>query len=359
MLLSSHTSKARRAPTAPRSRPVRRSFHLSLEPLEDRRLLAAGTLLPGDAEPGHALGNQANPVIAWGQDSYLAVWTDDQSALAPLTPSSGPYFGTGLGNMADIYAARLAADGTLIDTTPILVSQEPYYQSRPLVAWNGQTWLVVWASERADNYYREDIVAARVAPDGTVLDPAPILVRAADSMDPLPLGAVASDGDGWTVTWSAWDAGLRRIIYGARVAADGTVLDPAGRALHSGTQTSYPNDARLAFAEGHYLLTWTEYTGSRLALRGRRLTPDLDPAGGIFTLNAAVPGEPHRPQLAGNGAGFFVAWADGSSARNLIGMRATADGEVLDPQGIRMAVTAVQQQITPALTWDGANWVLA
>ena len=70
--------------------------------------------LPGDLAAWAAVKQQDAPQIAKGGNGYLAVWTDMRSTLTS-TGVNGPFTGSGLGSMTDIYAARLDASGNAID----------------------------------------------------------------------------------------------------------------------------------------------------------------------------------------------------------------------------------------------------
>jgi hypothetical protein len=105
---------------------------LALRP--DRAIAAppeplAAFSLPGDLGSFPAAGNQDDPAIARGDDQYLVAWTDDRTSLFDASGNSG--------SARDVYAARLDADGNLIDTTPIVIDQAENNQSNPAVYWNG------------------------------------------------------------------------------------------------------------------------------------------------------------------------------------------------------------------------------
>ena len=120
--------------------------------------------LPGDDAARLAAFEQKEPVIAQGGDLYLAVWTD---ARTDGGRKSGSYYD---GNGSEIYGARLDANGNLIDTTPIVISNEAADQSQPDLAWNGQNWLVIWSSQKPTQFYWSDeVMAARVTLQGHVL----------------------------------------------------------------------------------------------------------------------------------------------------------------------------------------------
>lgn len=141
--------------------------------------------LPGDLGLARARGKQEKPHIAPTSNGFLAVWSDTRSALANnasmTVGGGGPYSGPGLGTMNDIYAARLDAQGNLIDQHPIVISQASYNQSSPQVSWNGQNWLVVWYQELENDYSSYQMRAVRVSPAGAVLDATPLTIGPASN----------------------------------------------------------------------------------------------------------------------------------------------------------------------------------
>jgi large repetitive protein len=323
--------------------------------------LTSPVRLPGDALIGPAAGSQTGPAIARGGSGYLVVWTDDRAALSPpLGFSGGPYFGSGLGSMLDIYAARLDANGVLIDTTPIVIAQNGYNQSFPQVAWNGQNWLVTWVGER-EPYYYTDIYAARVSPGGQVFDSTPILVDVAETTNTRVATAVASDGANWTVVWQDIDsqAGIFT-LDAARVSPAGVVLDPGGKRLRRPAWNSYPYAPRLAFAGSQYLLVWHEGvdTGNVVA---QRFSPTLAPLGSPFSINRQIEiSKGEKVRVASNGTDFLVAWHEARyQIGELIAARVSATGVVLDPNGIFIEPDGGVTDFAPDVAWDGARWFVA
>jgi len=326
--------------------------------------LSTPLLLPGDQTLAQPAGRQETPQISRGSNGYLVVWADNRSSLRG-TGTSGPYFGDGLGTMMDVYAARLDASGNLIDTTPISISQAQYNQTVPRVGWNGQNWLVVWMTEREGNRYQLDLVGVRVSPGGTVLDATPIVIKSAgqSSADHRPW-SVACDGTNWVVAWQALDStGSVWIIAGARVGPDGTVLDPSGKTLRQDTWNSGANKAALAFAGDEYLMTWVELDSGTagFVVRGQRLTPALDPIGGVFKINLYSPSSAERPSVATDGTGFLVAWDEERyyGYSQLFGSRVSHTGSVLDPNGIQITGASGYTMFQPTVAWDGGNYVVA
>ena len=112
----------------------------------------------------------------------------------------------------NLYGVRVAFDGTRMDPFPFPITTAPGSQNAPAeIAFNGTDWLVVWNDTRNGS----EIYAARVASDGSVRDPNGIGVAVGSSVS---IGSsVASNGSGFIVTWHA--AGLQAAI----VDANGTV----------------------------------------------------------------------------------------------------------------------------------------
>ncbi len=135
---------------------------------------------------GAPQGRYAGDVVAGGS-GYLAVWED---------------FRTYDTSHSEIYAARIAADGTVLDPGGIRVTSAPGQQAAPRVAWSGSEYLVVWTD--FDDPYRstgDDVYGARISADGTVLDPdgVPIGDSQVDEWQP----DVAWNGSAWVVAWTA------------------------------------------------------------------------------------------------------------------------------------------------------------
>lgn len=296
--------------------------------------LAGPTLLPGDLSPAASAANQNAPYVARGGGGYLAVWADARTNLFYPPPWSEEQ------GARDIYAARLDASGFLVDTIPFVVNQDFGWQKNPQAAWNGQCWLVVWETQApTEFYYASAIYAARVAPDGTVLDPDPIHVI----VYPYSSSAyfsVASDGSQWVVVAEGSSAGENG-IFGVRVGADGGVLDPAPKVLVP--EAYYLNfSIRVQYADGEYLLTYDALGANK----ARRFTPDLAPIG--------LPYTPRSLLTQSDGTGYYAAWVSGGQ---YVGSPMSKTGVLMFPSGIPLAPSATALAVD--LGWDGARWWFA
>jgi hypothetical protein len=154
-------------------------------------------------------GNRKYPAVAWNGRTFLVVWMQERP-------------GTGW----DVMGARVASDGTVLDPNGILISAADKDQSRPVVAWTGTHYLVVWMDGRRDE---SDIYGARVDADGNVLDPAGLPIAAAAGEQAHP--SVAPVGPGGRIAFVVWvdrRDGAHYLLYGSRINETGAVVDPGG-----------------------------------------------------------------------------------------------------------------------------------
>ena len=305
-------------------------------------------LLPGDRSLAPAAGVQEEPQVAVGAQASLVVWTDRRTSFSTLVPSESE---------GEVYAARVDLQGVLLDPLPIVVSTQEFgEQEQPQVAWDGQHWLVVWRNQAPTTFfYTSEIRAARVAPDGTVVDDPPLSLHTYSNSTSSVLLDVTPGPSGWTVL--IFDASAGGIL-GQRIAPDGTLVDPSPVLLVP--TVFYPAPIELTYAEtsGVYLLLWNDFSGNVRANRfGAGLSP-LEPA----SLSVVTSGDPSGFSVADDGSDFFLAWiADGPGSQSFVrGTRITAGGAILDPGGLE--ISGDFGLFTPDegdLAWDGSSWIVS
>jgi hypothetical protein len=215
--------------------------------------------LPGDRAIRLSARDQVAPEIASGGSTVLAVWQDGRALPANLLIPPAIEWETSY----DIYAMRLDANGAPLDRIPLVVTQEAAAQSKPQVSWNGTNWLVVFESVDINGtgfFYAPSLEAVRVAADGTILDPTPIKIR-----NVSPAGSswtVASDGNQWVIAFQESDSdsaiALLRVTPVGDVLQGPTVVVPSTYFLRS--------NFHMAFANGVFLLSWAEFSDTQ-ALR--------------------------------------------------------------------------------------------
>ena len=162
---------------------------------------------------------RGTPAVAFGGGAYLVVWREGWE---------------GKNGGARIRAVRVGLDGKLLDVQPIELAankDKDAPQERPRVAFcpstgSGQskgTFLVVWQDLRNGTDY--DVLAARVSADGKLLDAEPIKVATGPHNQALP--DVAADNDGFLVVWQGFVEVDRAFHgYAARVDGQGKVRPP-------------------------------------------------------------------------------------------------------------------------------------
>ncbi|MCM0084099.1 hypothetical protein L4X63_21180 [Geomonas sp. Red32] len=195
----------------------------------------------------------------------------------------------------------------------------------PVVAFDGTNFLVVW-QQFTDQY---DIRGALVSPAGQVLKQFPVIAAPGEQIEP----AVAFDGTNYLVAWRDTRSGSGPAadtdITGTRVARDGTVLDPAGIAI--ATASGVQGSPRISFNDGEYLVVWEDYRSGTAAIYGARIGADgsvLDPGGiPIDTSHSAC----YSPTVAPLGDYFLVAWrvGDYTQPAGIYGARISGQGQTV------------------------------
>jgi len=273
-----------------------------------------------------------------------------------------------------------------INPEPIEVFRGPTV-GRASVAWNGSVYMVAWDSG-ASGLTPTQVMARRLAPDGTFIDPAPFTVMPGFNPDVGALGddflfaaarpaanpqfinlwgrrydgamatftdassiylaglyvtgynRVRSDGVRWIVTTgSMWthDSSQGDAIYvtvpptGAPAAA----LNPTPFAGASG-------DLDVAFSGSKYLFVWrnNSLSSANNYIAGRIMNPDGTFASGAFVVAEAA-GRQLRPTAGWNGNEFVVAWEDQrkqttffDARTDIFAARVSEAGVVSDPAGL-------------------------
>jgi len=253
-----------------------------------------------------------------------------------------------------IYAARVTPQGEVLEPTGIVISQGAGGRRFPAVDFDGANFFVVWADERSGDW---DIIGTRVTPQGEVLDTSGLVIVEGSYDQYAP--AIAFDGTNFLVTWEAWHAHGEHNwdICGARVTPQGTVLDSAGITISQAADDQYYTS--VAFDGTNFLVAWGDERSGSSDIYGARVTPQgsvLDSAGIAVTRAANDQG---YPAVVFDGANFLVAWCDyrGGSQSDIYGARVTPQGTVLDSAGLAISRAACDQDF-PALAFDGENSIV-
>jgi hypothetical protein len=262
------------------------------------------------ARDGHLLQRQA--ACAPGKDCYLVAWCD--GSLQADRPT------------ADIYAARIdPRSGKSLDPAGIRVCAAADLQERPAVAFDGTNFLVVWQDFRNGADY--DIYAARVSPQGRVLDPDgfPVICRPGNQARP----AVVFAGGNYVVAWM--DARQYPVygVYAARVSTAGKVLDADGR----GVEIEEPARIEKVMPPGKDWLGDRHYWWQGLASR-------------------------FEPSLASDGKACLLTWLSERHANQTVGHAALLDPASLEVIGKPVQLTGEPRERLAACPVAG-GWAVA
>lgn len=312
------------------------------------------TVAPRDGFPiGQGPSDTLFPDVSWNGEVHLVVWQDlrsrrnweiygarvrsDGTVLEP----EGLGVGLGAGNRRhprvawsgrvflavwmqerpgagwDIVAARIAPDGRVLDPEGLVVGGGARDQTRPAIAWNGRAFVVAWMDARRGEY---DIVGARVDDNGRVLDPHGIVISQADGEQGYPaVGALHASGDS-LVVWVDKRAGDTYALYGTTLASDGRVDAPAGIAFSAAPRfhmfpavSCRPEDCLVVWEEGHPESRATTRV-TDVVRDVRALTWNRDRTPVPFTVVPESKGN-HFTTVSAGGAGYLVAWKDYRTGR--------------------------------------------
>jgi hypothetical protein len=293
-------------------------------------------LLPGDMSIAPAVSHQQDHAVCKGGDRYLVVWSDyrGQSVGGGAAQSS-----------VDVFGIRLDAQGNPVDAAPFLIAGGMGVQSRPLVAWNGSAWLVLYISQDpVGSYFDDEMRAVRVSAAGQVLDTTPIGFPPTQ-FTPSTVGMQVTGQNGqWLITRCVYHAdGYGTYLAGQRIDANGALLDPTPLVL---MDWIYGGTVSLA-ANGEYLVAGPDWTNFSLS-RAQRVGQDGVPIGTPFTVPSLT--------IASSGSEYYVVWI--RDFVNAVGSRMTGAGTLLTPLGTTILANATQFG-QPTLAHDGTQWWLA
>jgi MYXO-CTERM domain-containing protein len=298
----------------------------------------------GETKPGTGYTRRANAAIVKGTGevgpSFVASQGSDPSTYpvgyAPAVASNGRDYLMVWAHGDSVEATRITAEGTVVDDPPLVLQHLLALSGEVAVAYDGAEYVVVSHSVPPDAT-SAPLVLQRVTNDGAIGTPvatpwnqdavfgdgnAPVIVWGADqglvaftqrenvfcglisgSLEPLdPSAIVVTDhrayiGDlriaaAWdgTTYWVGWKDGRRFTggsddIYVARVATDGSLLDPSGILLSHGEWDGAPISdglglagVALASGTGRAVAAYTRINRARgqvnFMLHGRSLSSD-------------------------------------------------------------------------------------
>ncbi len=279
---------------------------------------------------------QSNPVITSSGSIYLAVWVDMRDA----------------GRGSDLYATRIAADGTVLDPLGIRLTTHASVTGKPDVCWNGQNFFVVYANNTG--VVGTEILGLRVSPDGVIVDEAPaVICDTGTARKPC----VSWDGENHVVVYEdtvencIWvPCKLIDVIMARRVSAGGVPVgtEPTGVAAGSDPDVASSPD-------GDTLVVWSQpdVAGTSSDVYGAIL--DYAPGAQMVPIPiSATANAEDMPDVCWAGGQFMVVWQDGDQSRSIRGRRIGTDGGLLDPAVLNIS-SVTEKQSDAQVAWNGTN----
>ncbi|WP_394844266.1 hypothetical protein LZC95_45335 [Pendulispora brunnea] len=263
-------------------------------------------------------------------------------------------------------AARITPEGTVLDLDPFPIDTTSIHTAGASVSSDGHDFLVIYETmirPDPDANYDDAIVAKRITSDGVIRDAAPI-VLATDGSYELRSPTVTFTGQSYVAAWERnrpyYHNGEIRL---GRVGLQGEVLHPPRGVLVADTTTD--DGPQMAFDGSNVLLVW-----SRPIQVGRswhetvhsgRFSTVLRPVDGTgVPLPIQSANGQSRPAVAAMGSQYLVVWEDGRGGVEfaISGARVDATGKVLDPSGIAVA-RGVGRKMHPTVASNGTGYMVA
>ncbi|MBW1806893.1 MAG: hypothetical protein JRJ87_01780 [Deltaproteobacteria bacterium] len=303
-----------------------------------------GSMLSGDGRIEDPYSKEIFTSPAGFESSPCASWNGESFLVVWSSSHSRGYDW-------DIQAARLSPEGVLLDGLPIQVSPGFVDEHLPSVAWDGTSHLVVWLESG------NGIRGSRVSPDGTVLDQTPLIISSDGANYSAP--EVEWNGADYFVVWSEDRGTSGSDVFAARVDSSGLVLDPGGSVVTNddGEQVL----PALAWNGSNFLVVWQDDRGvTGEVIQGALVTPSNEALGpfpvslgwGIF--------EHRRPEVASDGTDFLVAWErHRGGSKDVVGALVSDDGQVLEPSVFEIAWLSYSLETSPSVTWTGNDYLVA
>jgi large repetitive protein len=302
--------------------------------LRGRFVDSSGAVAGGAFDISAASGSQVEPAVDFDGTNFVAFWR----------------------NNSDIYGARVSDAGVVLDTRQqggqvvggVAMVVAPSLQGAPMVACGSSGCILAWVDYR-DTLLKADVYAALI--DGSFgLGPV-TPIASLDRVQAEP-SATAADS-GWFLVWRDNSTGIQ-YPFGARIAADGSVVDPDGILLSTGNNAQVNPVAGRG--EDGWLLVWSDsrsfgndLLGARFDDFGAKLD---DPSLEI----ASAPRQQSLPDVVSDGTQYVTVWTDARAAtRDIFAGRIDSDGAAVDGSGFLVS-NGGRDQTAPAIAWsDGSS----
>lgn len=354
---------------SPVDQDATRTATAALEPnsIRDALTLATGVRLgpdfeqnPREYEPAFANDYYPN-AVAFDGTNYLVVW---QAWGSSSTAQA-------------LYAARVTPQMEVLDRQPIELAVDNAMQMQATAASDGSGFLVGYLACSANAMTPGtgcELRLKRIAANGSLIDQTPLVLAGADR-DNSGL-VLSSNGQGYLATWIDQPAHSYTDPYYIKGALiDDQAAAPLGPKFdiaetHASTVGCSVHLTNTA-SRSNYLVAWTEPNGpswqSGFDLAATRVTPAGHVLAASTTQNAAhlVLGASSNSGIAAasDGQDFLVTWADftlgtdGKTYEKIFGSRLSSQGAFQDPTPLALGDGDNTHQ-APMLAYTGKDYFL-
>jgi hypothetical protein len=270
------------------------------------------------------------PSLVWTGTEYGVAWNDQRD---PGTPSD-----------AEIYFARIAADGTKIGED-LRVSNAAGQSFRPSLVWTGASYALTWNDDASGNH---EIVFARITSEGALAgDPVAVTESKGSSL----FSDLAASGAGYGVVWNDDRDGTTRLYL--------QILSEAGRPVGVARPISELEGGSYGGAiewnGSSFGVTWTQEVGGvadDTEIYFARVADDGTAMGSPVRLRDEE-GASDVSALAWNGSRWGVAWRDNRDDATAGEIYFVTVGDDGPAAAVNLSMDADDSAV-PALVWNGS-----
>ncbi len=256
-----------------------------------------------------------------------------------------------VGSSPDIYCARVDTSGVLIDTNAILITNAYRNQNYPKVAFDGTNFFIIWEDDR--NYPTSCLYGARINEDGVLIDTNGIRIVNINGVHTFP--AIIYNGDHYFITWSDYTGGGGLNLYGARMTTDGVLIDTNWIPISLGLSDQMMPS--IGYDRERYLVVWSDFRNDPSQMQpevyGVRILRNgtvLDSTEILLSRNSYG----YYPSVYFDNENYLVVWG----LYDIYGVRVNQQGIVLDSMDVLISKSA-NNQITPAVAYGSVNGLCA
>ncbi|MHA2620738.1 MAG: putative Ig domain-containing protein [bacterium JZ-2024 1] len=222
----------------------------------------------------------------------------------------------------------------------ILISNTSVFPHRAASAFDNSRFFVIWDTDRNNNPFNPnyDILGAFVHPDG-YLDTPPFSIVQGSASQQNPQVAFDPSGGYYLVVWEETDTGTSSILA-SRVGPNGSVMDPGGVLVVSGS-AGFQHSPQVACTDSGCLIVWQSVGPQSIAINYARFFNGAV-IGGPSTLYQLPVGDiPRRVSVTASRSLFLVTWSSAVEG-DPFGMRVAWAGPQ-DASPVRLASGAGDQ----------------